>query len=410
LTHPVPTSRAAADAAASPVRIVSIDALRGLTVALMILVNNPGSWAHVLPPLRHAAWHGCTPTDLVFPFFLFIVGVSMAVSFERRRAAGADAGLLRRRIVRRSALILALGLLLNAFPFGLPLSPGQAAAFTLADLAEPWTGLRLPGVLQRIALCYLAAGLIVTGLPGRRGRLAAAAGLAVVYELAMRLPLVPGWGGGSFGPDDNLVRWLDLQVLGANHMLVAGGHAFDPEGLLSTLPAVLTTLLGYAAAGVLRLAPGAAAPRPERARALAVWGAALTAAGWALAPLEPVNKQLWTLTYVLVTGGLAALGLAAAYWLLDLRGWRAWARPALVFGANPLLAFVGSGVLARLMSRIRVPQADGAEASLQRIVYAGLLEPCAGAEAASLAYALIQIAFWLAALEVLYRRRVYVRI
>ena len=176
-------------------RLVSLDAFRGLTVALMILVNNPGSWAHIHPPLRHAAWHGLTPPDLVFPFFLFIVGTAMSLSFARRIEAGAGRGDLVRKIVVRALIIFACGLFLNGFPF----------------FGQDFGTLRIMGVLQRIALSYLGAGLVVVFLGRTVTRAAAFLFLVALYELAMRLPLVTGWGG--FALETNLVRWVDLGVL-----------------------------------------------------------------------------------------------------------------------------------------------------------------------------------------------------
>ncbi|MCK9995037.1 MAG: DUF5009 domain-containing protein, partial [Candidatus Krumholzibacteria bacterium] len=196
-------------------RLVSLDVFRGLTVALMILVNNPGSWTHIHPPLRHAAWNGLTPADLVFPFFLFIVGVAISLSFARRLDDGATRGDLVRKIVSRSVIIFALGLFLNGFPF-----------MTLESL----TGLRIPGVLQRIALCYLLAGLAVV-LTGRtRNRALVTVGWLVMYELLMRLPLVRGWGAGSFELQNNFARWVDLHLLGVAHIYKVGDVPFDPEG------------------------------------------------------------------------------------------------------------------------------------------------------------------------------------
>jgi len=240
-------------------RLVSLDVLRGWTVALMILVNNPGSWAHVPAVLRHAEWHGCRPADLVFPFFLFSMGGAMALSLERRRAAGAPRASLLRKVLRRGALILLLGLVLGGFPFGLPLDPAAARVFTPTLITDSLAHLRLPGVLQRIAGCWLLAASLIVLFPRRRDRLAAAGVLLLSYEAAMRAPLVAGWGSGSFAIADNFARWLDLRVLGEAHLLKVGGFASDPEGLLPTLTATLTTLLGFAAVAWLQRGPMTAA-------------------------------------------------------------------------------------------------------------------------------------------------------
>jgi predicted acyltransferase len=262
------------------------------------------------------------------------------------------------------------------------------------------------GVLQRIALCYLAAGLAVVFILRLRARILTVAGLVVAYELAMRLPLVSGWGGGSFALADNFARWVDLRVFGEAHLYRTAGLAFDPEGLLSTLPAVVTTLLGFYAGEVLRVEGDLAA----KLRRLAVAGLVLAGLGLVAAPFEPVNKQLWTFSYVLVTGGLALLVLAACSWMIDVRGWRRGTRPAVVFGSNPLVVFLGSGLLARTLGLIEVAGADGGTRSLQRAIYAGLLEPAAGPLGGSLLHALLHVGFWLAVAWWLWRRRIFLKV
>lgn len=381
-------------------RLVCLDVLRGGTVALMILVNNPGSWAQVPAPLRHAAWHGCTPTDLVFPFFLFAMGGAMALSLERRVAAGAPRPTLLRHIARRGLLILVLGLVLGAFPFGLPLDPAAAHAFTWSAVGDALTGARLPGVLQRIAACWwLAAGLVVL-LPRPRTRLLAAAVLLLSYEMLMRAPLVAGWGSGSFAPSDNFARWLDLRLLGAAHLYQVDGLASDPEGLLPTLTATLTVLLGQAV--VAWLARGALVW--ERLLKLAALGLVLAVAGMALAPFEPVNKHLWTTSYVALTGGLACLTLALAAWLVDGRGWRRGLRPLEAAGFNPLLIFWGSGLLARLLGASRWSVGDAAPLPLRTLIYRHGFAAWAGPEAGSVLFAAVQVLLWLIVAWLLYRR------
>lgn len=381
-------------------RLVSLDVLRGWTVALMILVNNPGSWAHVPAPLRHAAWHGCTPTDLVFPFFLFSMGGAMALSLDRRRAGGAPRAALLRQVLRRGALILLLGLALGAFPFGLPLDPQAARAFAPSMVTDSLSHLRIPGVLQRIALCWLLAASLIVLCPRARHRAAAAVLLVALYEAAMRAPLIAGWGAGSFAQADNFARWLDLRVLGEAHLLHAGGLASDPEGLLPTLTATVTTLLGFAAVAWLQRG----AVTAGRLGRLALLGAALAAVGALLAPLEPVNKQLWTSTYVLVTGGLAAAALAAAAWLVDLRGWRRGLRPFEACGFNPLLVFWGSGLLARALASSRWSIGGAEPVSLRTLLYRNGFADWAGPQTGSVLFAVAMVALWMGVAWVLYRR------
>ncbi len=379
---------------------------RGLTIALMILVNNPGSWGHIHPPLRHAAWHGLTPTDLVFPFFLFIVGAAVSLSFARRTATGATRGGLVRKIVSRSAIIFALGLLLNGFPFNIPLNATMAADFSLSRIPESLADLRIPGVLQRIALCYLLAGLAVVLAGRNRNRVLVTVGFLVLYELLMRLPLTPGWGAGSFDLPDNFVRWADLHLLGATHLYKVGDIPFDPEGLVSTLPAAATTMAGFFAGEYLQ----GPLLLTTKLRRLGLTGSGLAAAGLLACPLEPVNKQLWTASYVLLTGGLAMITLAFSSWMIDVRKWRAGTLPAVVFGSNPLVAFVGSGILARTLVLVQTMDAQGHSVSLKRWMYEGIFVPLAGPVNGSLLYAVANVIFWLGILWILHRRKLFIKI
>ncbi len=366
-------------------RLAALDVFRGLTVAMMILVNNPGSWAHIHPPLRHASWHGLTPTDLVFPFFLFIVGVAVSLGFSRRLEAGSSPGELVRKIILRTVIIFGLGLFLNGFPFGF---------FTAENLTEVLAHLRIWGVLQRIAVCYLLVGLTVVLVPNLRGRVLLTAGWLLLYEVMMRWPLVSGWGAGSFALEDNFVRFLDLGTLGEAHLYRIREMAFDPEGLLSTLPAAVTTMLGFFTGEFLR--------RPldlkTRLGKLALAGLLLAGAGLSLAMVEPVNKQLWTTSYVALTGSLAVLVLAFCIWLIDGKGWRRGIRPAVVFGRNPLVVFVGSGIMARVLYLIKVTGPDGNRASLKHALYQGFFDPLAGPLNGSLLYAVVFVGLWLALL------------
>jgi predicted acyltransferase len=379
---------------------------RGLTVALMILVNNPGSWAHIHPPLRHAEWHGLTPTDLVFPFFLLIVGVAISLSFARRLDDGATRGDLVRKIVSRSVIIFAVGLFLNGFPFNIPLNSTMAADFSLARIPESLEELRIPGVLQRIALCYLLAGLAVVLTGRNRNRALVTAGFLVLYELVMRLPLVHGWGAGSFELQDNFVRWVDLHLLGAAHIYQTGDVAFDPEGLVSTLPAAATTMAGFFVGEYIR-GPLALTLKLRR---LALAGAGLAGIGLLTCPLEPVNKQLWTVSYVLLTGGLAMVTLAFSSWMIDVRKWRAGTKPAVVFGSNPLVAFVGSGILARVLILVQTVDAQGQATSLKRGMFEGFFIPLAGQVNGSLLFAVATVIFWLGILWILHWRKLFIKI
>lgn len=363
-------------------RIRSLDAFRGLTVAAMILVNNPGSWDYVYPPLRHAEWHGWTPTDLIFPFFLFIVGVSLAVSFSRRELAGASTRALARKAVVRGLLIVLVGLLLSGFP--------------RYDL----THLRIPGVLQRIGVVYALTALLFLGFgPAARRRIAAV--LLVGYWLLLAFVPAPGGLAGDLTAAGNLGAWLDRFLL--------GGHLwtpdFDPEGILSTLPAVATCLLGTFAGERLLAdrSPG------DRATGLLLLGAALVVAGLTWSAWLPINKGLWTSSYVLFTGGIACQALAACYWAVDVQGRDWWARPAYVFGTNALFAFVLSGLVARGLSLWRVG-APGETVPARQWLFEQVLAPVAGPVNGSLIFALANVVLIFLLTAPLYRRRIFIKL
>ncbi|MCF7824477.1 MAG: heparan-alpha-glucosaminide N-acetyltransferase domain-containing protein [Candidatus Marinimicrobia bacterium] len=387
-------------------RMISLDVFRGLTVGLMILVNNPGSWSHIYPPLRHAHWNGWTPTDLVFPFFLFIVGVAMALSFGKRVEAGADVNALKKKVWSRGAIIIGLGLFLNGFPFNIPLNAQMAADFEFLDIFRRFQTIRYVGVLQRIGLAYLIGGLIVLYLPKNRDRIIAAGILVLIYEFFMRVPLVNGWGGGSFELQDNFVRYIDILLFGEAHIYGGTGIPFDPEGLLSTLPAAVTLLSGFWLGEYLR--------RPidhqEKLTNLSVVGIILFFAGSLLSLLEPINKQLWTVSYVITMDGLAIMMIVLSSYLIDVKKLNFWIKPAIVFGSNALVVFVGSGIIGRLMYMLQTTSEDGTIISIKQAMYDGFYVPLAGELNGSLLFALTNILFWLAILWYLYSKKIFVKI
>jgi predicted acyltransferase len=362
-------------------RLVSLDAFRGLTIAAMILVNNPGSWGAVYPPLAHAEWHGWTPTDLIFPFFLFIVGVSMSFSFAKRLEAS-DRSHLYRQVFRRSAILYGLGLLLSAFP-----------DFDIGNL-------RYVGVLPRIALAYLATSLIVLNL-SRRAQVWVFAGILLVYWGLMKLVPVPGFGAGVLTPEGNLAGWIDSVVLPGR--LYQG--TWDPEGLLSTLPAIATALSGVFTGYWLR----SGRDRLEIVRGMMAAGSVAVALGLVWDLWFPINKNLWTSSYVLFTSGAALVCLAVCYWLIDVRGYRKWAQPAVVFGVNAIAVFVLSGLLTRLLIRIHVP-ADPDPITLKQWIFETFFASWASPMNASLAYAVTYLLFWWAMIALLYRRKIFIKI
>ncbi|HEX3177265.1 MAG TPA: heparan-alpha-glucosaminide N-acetyltransferase domain-containing protein [Methylomirabilota bacterium] len=356
-------------------RLLSLDAFRGLAIAGMVLVNNPGTWAAVYAPLRHARWHGLTPTDLVFPFFLFIVGVAIPASLHGREPAA-----VLPRIVRRTLVIFALGLVLNAVPF-----------FDVATL-------RIPGVLQRIAICYLVAALLFLTTSARTEALVAVA-LLVGYWAALVLVPVPGYGRADLGPEGNVAAWLDRTLLGAH--VWRGSRVYDPEGILSTVPSVATVLFGVLSGRWLR------ADRPERviAGGLTVAGVVAAAVGLAWARWLPLNKALWTSSYAVLTAGIAILVFAAIYWVVEIRGWRRGARPLAVLGVNALALYVLSSLLAQCLALI--PLAGGITA--KRYLFEHLFATWASPVNASLAYAASYLLLWWLAMWLLDRSGVRLR-
>ena len=370
-------------------RLTALDVFRGATVAGMILVNNPGSWSHIYAPLQHAAWHGWTPTDLIFPFFLFIVGITTTLSLAARHARGDDHRRLTRQIVRRGTIIIALGLLVSAFPFFPP---------------EHLARIRIPGVLQRIGVAYAVAALIVLW-SGWRTQAAAVAFLLFGYWALLALVPVPGiWFPTLEPPEATLPAWLDRLLLDG-HLWAATG-SWDPEGVLSTIPAVASVLLGALASRFLV----ATAPIEVRLRRLAGAGAVAAAAGLLWGLVFPINKNLWTSSYALFTAGAAALGLALCLWLIDGRGWRGWIRPFVVFGVNPILAFVGSAMVSRLLYTTIHVSYQGEMVPLQQAIHRALFASWLPPKAASLAFALAMVAAWWAVLALLDRRGIRLKV
>jgi predicted acyltransferase len=384
-----PGERAPGIAQPPPRRLLSLDLFRGATIAAMILVNNPGDEAVAYWPLLHAEWNGWTPTDLIFPFFLFIVGVSMAFSFSSRVERGESRPHLLNHVLKRGVILFTLGMFLNGFPNHYQLSA--------------W---RVWGLLQRIAVCYVVSAIL--GLwTGRRGQTIAIVSCLVGYWVMMRFVPVPGFGVPThdiplLDPDRNLVAWLDRKLL--------MGHLYevtrDPEGVLSTIPAIATSLLGLLTGQWLRSGRSAHA----KALGMAAFGVIGLAAGEILATWFPTNKKLWTSSYVIFTAGFALVCLAACYWILDVNRWRRWATPLLVFGMNAIAAYVFAGMVAHVIGRLEVHLADGSTATWQEAIYQRLFSGLASPPNASLVYAIVFVAICWAAMWVLYRRRIFLKI
>ncbi|HNR66827.1 MAG TPA: DUF5009 domain-containing protein [bacterium] len=366
-------------------RLVSLDVFRGITIAAMILVNNPGNWNAVYPPLLHAKWHGWTPTDLIFPFFLFIVGVAIVFSFAKRLQRPGGKKAIYGKILRRSLILFSLGLLL--------------AVGGNSDLAH----LRIPGVLQRIALVYLPVSILVIHT-SVRWQVVIAIGLLLLYWALMAKVPVPGFGAGKWDePISALSSYLDrLFFTGRMYK-----ETWDPEGLLSTLPSISTALSGVLAGHWLRSVRSA----QQKVVGLLLGGAVCFGLGYLVNLDFPINKNLWSSSFVLVTSGLAAVGLGILYWVVDLRGWRKWSWPFLVFGMNAITVYILSSFFAKMMVyNWRVTQPDGTSIALKTWLYQTLFASWASPMNASLFYALSYVFFWFLVMVLFYRKRMFVKI
>jgi predicted acyltransferase len=397
-------------------RFLSIDVFRGLCVAGMILVTNPGTYSYVYWPLLHAAWNGVTPTDMIFPSFLFLAGVSMTFSFAARQRREESSPQTVRHIFVRCISLILLGLALNCF-----------------DLLR-LPNLRLPGVLQRIGLCYLFGGLFYLALRGKQAavRIGSLAGailiLLAVYWLLQTLVPVPGYGVGRLDQEGNFGAYIDRAVFGIQHLWHWGGQMWDPEGLLSTLPAICNLLLGIVAGEWLgRLSKpnreGDSAPMSKsgskssskswsKVLGLAVSGILLMGIAVALNPVIPINKKIWTPSFMLLSGGFSLLALGLLHWLLDGKygpRWRWAVTPALVYGSNAILGFSLANVLGPLFGELQIPMPDGSFGGPSAYVYQHLL-PWMNPWNASLGYALLFVALNAAILWPLYRRRIFLRL
>ena len=365
-------------------RLVSLDVFRGITIAGMVLVNNPGTWEHIYWPLEHAQWHGWTPTDLVFPFFLFIVGAAITLAFGSRVESCRTSGLYL-KIVKRTLIIFGIGLLLNALPY-----------FALAEL-------RIPGVLQRIAVCYFVASILflTTKL---RTQVAITIALLLGYWLLVKVIPAPGFAAGDLTKEGSLPSFIDRVVFGKH--VWALGKVYDPEGLLSTIPALATTLIGVLAGAWLRTKKSA----HEKVAGLFVAGAICVAIGWAWNSFFPINKALWTSSYVLFSGGLALQFLALCYWVIDIKGYRRWAKPFEIFGLNAIALYVVADLFAVLLELINVSSREGGKISLGSWVFENLFASWAAPVNASLAFAFTFVLVCLGLMWILYRRKIFIKV
>lgn len=374
-------------------RLLSLDVFRGFTVAAMILVNNPGDWGNIYAPLKHAPWHGCTPTDLIFPFFLFIVGVSIAYALGKKKELQANHSKLILTALKRALILFGLGLFLSLFP----------KVFT--EPIEAFQTVRIPGVLQRIGIVFFICAVIFIKT-NKKTQLWIFSVLLIVYWLMMTLIPVPGVGYANLEPETNLGAWLDRTILTEAH-LWKSSRTWDPEGILSTLPAIATGLFGVLIGTWLK--------RKDRDDSVKVsWmftlGLLAVTMGLIWDLFFPINKALWTSSYVLYSGGLATVGLALCYWLIDVHKYSKGTKVFVVYGVNAITVFFLSGLIPRILSMIKVNLADGTEVGTQEWIQKTVFAPYFSPVNASLAWAVTFILFWLLILWIMYKRNIIIKV
>ena len=419
-------------------RLISLDVFRGLTILFMIIVNNPGNWSAIYQPLEHAVWNGCTPADLVFPFFIFIMGAALPFAMPVKGLDGA----VFVKILTRSMRIFCLGLFLNTFSKidlfgieGIALILGRLAITAVVCYAllgsfapkvklglalmilllllflcysgiEAYKDVRIPGVLQRIGVVYFFIALLYTKT-NQKIHIATGVLLLLIYWGLMALVAVPGIGAANFDVNTNLAAWFDRLFL-TGHMWVYT-LTWDPEGILSTVPAIATGIIGVMA-GQWLLQP---LFKPEMIKRLAIAGAIMIPLGLAWGMVFPINKSLWTSSYVLYTSGLALLCLSFLYYIIELQNYKKWAKLFLVWGVNPMIVFFFSGIIPKVLRMIELvnPEKPDKQINIQEYFYKYNIVPLFdNAKTASAAFAVLNVIFWSFVLWILYRRKLIFKV
>ena len=368
-------------------RFLALDIFRGATIALMVIVNTPGTWSYVYGPLRHAEWHGCTLTDLVFPFFLFIIGVAMRFSFDKYDIC--KYGPLFNKIIFRTITIFAIGLLLNAFPF--------------IRQNWDWSSFRILGVLQRIALAYFFASFIVLRLDVK-GLVKISFFLLVGYWLLL---MSYGFYSGQdpYSLKYNLILVIDSFLLGESHLYGGTGIQFDPEGLLSTIPSIVTILIGFLVGTMIKTTND----HQDNIQRMVVLGSLLIITGWLWSFGFPINKQLWTSSYVLYTAGIAIILLAGMVWLVDIKKIDWWTKPFVILGSNAIFLYILSSLWVKILLKISF-KLDGKMISGYSYLYKTIFQPIAGNINGSLFFAIFHVLFFLLLLTWMYRKKIFIKI
>jgi predicted acyltransferase len=367
-------------------RLLSLDFFRGLTIAAMILVNTPGDDDHVYGPLQHSKWHGCTPTDLVFPFFLFMVGVSIVYALESKKQDVANHPTIIRGALRRMLTLIALGL--------------SIFLFNRFDFAH----LRFPGVLQRIGVVYFICTIIYLKT-SQKTRDWLFVLILVTYYLLLTYVPIPDGHQPNLTPEYNLAAWIDRAVFSTNHMY-RHTKLWDPVGLLTTWPAIATTLFGIRIAELLKQKD---VSTTKTCGKLILIGISATALGLIVDLIFPINKQLWTSSYVLYAGGLCTLGLTIAYWLIDVKGYKKHVWLGVVFGTNAISAYVLSEIMPGIINYIKLPY-HGVKTNGMRFFYEAVFLPFFSPVNASLLFACAYVLFIWLIMYVLYKKNIVIKV
>ena len=365
-------------------RILSVDIFRGVTIAAMILVNNPGTWANVYAPFLHADWHGLTPTDLIFPFFLFIVGMSITFAYTNKKANGIT-GDVYKKIISRTLKLIFLGLFLAGFKYDFPF---------FKELSH----LRIPGVLQRIGVVFFIASILFLHI-NWKGLLGIFVFILLGYYLIMtQIPI-----NGELAlltKESNLASVVDLNILTVDHMWKT---LYDPEGILSTLPAIATTIFGMFLGMILL---NKEKTQQEKLKYFIIIGIVALVIGYAWSTIFPLNKALWTSSFVLVTGGWASLVYAAFYYIADILGHNDWGKPAIIFGSNAITVFFLSSFMAKSFGLIKLPSGQSLHGYLYEILSSIITIP----KLSSLIYAILIIVFYYFIALILYKKKIFIKV
>lgn len=412
---PAAAAQPASPSKAPRERLLALDVFRGMTIAGMLLVNDPGTWSAIYPPLEHATWNGWTPTDLIFPFFLFIAGVTTHLSLQARRERGDNDADIRRQIIRRGLTIFLLGFLVNGFPYftwgNVPGIPDPTFLQRVVDRLYHW---RIMGVLQRIGLAYMFGALLAQGRTVKQQVITV---VVLLYGYWFAMTLLPVPDSGAMGqlmlgsPAQTMSAWWDRLLLDwsrfglGNHLWVSS-QTWDPEGIFSTIPAVGTAMLGNLAGQWI----GTKRPLSDRLNGLFGAGALGMMAALMWNWSFPINKSLWTSSYVLFCAGMAAVAIAATMWVIDVHGFKRWTKPFVIYGLNPMVAFVGSGVMARLIYSIFTVNYHGKKISLEAAIYQAGFASWLTPVNASLAFAICFVLFWFGILSVLYKKKIVFKV